>query len=91
MGVKYHPGRQNHRGKEPDRPDEEEWKVEDDGSIQHQRINHTCDLQVLMKDEGKSLGPCTADQGQINTLWAGGLMQLNNTQQVSPGLSLNLD
>ena len=68
-----------------------EWKVGGDSSVQHQRINHICDLQVLIGGEGKSPGPCTADQGQINALQAGELMQLNNMQQASLGLSLNLD
>ena len=71
--------------------DEEKWKVRDDSSVQHQRINHICDLQMLMGGEGKSLGSCTADQGQINALQAGGLVQSNNTQQASLDLSLNLD
>ena len=71
--------------------DGEEWKIKGDDSVQHQRINHICDLQMLMKGERKSLGPCTADQGQINALQTGGLMQLNNTQQANLGLSLNLN
>ena len=44
-----------------------------------------------MGGEGKSPGPCMADQGQINALQAGELVQSNNTQQASLGLSLNLD
>ena len=54
INMVCHSGRQNHRGRKSNRPNEEKWKIRNDSSVQHQRINHICNLQMLIEDKKKS-------------------------------------